>query len=119
MLCFVCFRGLDMSPFTHPRFTTDRALYDLHAVCSHYGYMNFGHYIAYCKPYSEEELDTLALTNTDGKLADFVGVTIYTAAFHIIKHTNAFFLINKLNTYSLEAAILICILYLSSYIVLK
>jgi hypothetical protein len=30
--------------------------------------MNFGHYIAFCKPYSEEELDAVALTNTDGKL---------------------------------------------------
>ncbi|CAB3986029.1 ubiquitin carboxyl-terminal hydrolase 19-like [Paramuricea clavata] len=61
-------RGLDMSPFTHPEITRDRAIYDLHAVCSHYGYMNFGHYIAFCKPYSEEELDAVALTNTDGWL---------------------------------------------------
>ena len=57
-----------MSPFTHPGMTTDGAIYDLHAVCSHYGRMNFGHYIAYCKPYSEEELDTLSLRSTDGKL---------------------------------------------------
>ena len=57
-----------MSPFTHAEITRDRAIYDLHAVCSHYGYMNFGHYIAFCKPYSEEELDAVALTNTDGKL---------------------------------------------------
>lgn len=57
-----------MSPFTHPEITRDRAIYDLHAVCSHYGYMNFGHYIAFCKPYSEEELGAVALTNTDGKL---------------------------------------------------
>ena len=57
-----------MSPFTHPAMATDGAIYDLHAVCSHYGRMNFGHYIAYCKPYSEEELDTLSLRSTDGKL---------------------------------------------------
>ena len=74
-----------MSPFTHPRIPTYRAVYDLHAVCSHYGYMNFGHYIAYCKPYSEEELDTLGLTSTDGKSPDFAGVAIFTATFQIIK----------------------------------
>ena len=58
-----------MSPFTHPEFrTTNGAIYDLRAVCSHHGFMNFGHYIAFCKPYSEEELEIMGLSNTDGKL---------------------------------------------------
>ncbi len=57
-----------MSQYSHPEISKDGAIYDLCAVCSHYGYMNFGHYIAFCQPYSEEELDTLALTNTDGRL---------------------------------------------------
>ena len=58
-----------MSSFTHPEISSDEAIYDLRGVCSHYGYMNFGHYIAFCKPYSEQELEEFALTNTDGMLA--------------------------------------------------
>ena len=60
-------RGLDMASFAHPGIPTDVAIYDLRAVCTHYGFMNFGHYIAFCKPYSKDELDILALTKTDGE----------------------------------------------------
>ena len=61
------FRGLDMSPYSYPESLGDKAIYDLHAVCTHLGSMDFGHYVTYAKPYSPEELDTLGWTNNDGE----------------------------------------------------
>ena len=71
-----------MSSFTHPDIPRDEAIYDLRGVCSHYGYMNFGHYIAFCKPYSEEELDKFGLKNGEGMQAN----TVYIVGLGVAKH---------------------------------
>ena len=60
-----------MSSFTHPEVPRERTLYDLRAVCSHYGIMNFGHYITFSKPYSEDVADATAITNIDGRFFSF------------------------------------------------
>lgn len=60
-------RGLDMSAFSYRQFP-DEAIYDLRAVCCHYGIMNFGHYVTYSMPYSPHELKTLGWAETDGWL---------------------------------------------------
>lgn len=54
-----------MSPFSYGE-NPDEPIYDLHAVCSHHGIMNFGHYTAYSKPYSTDELNSLGWGDTDG-----------------------------------------------------
>lgn len=61
-------RGLDMSPFTYDELCADEAIYDLRAVCSHHGFMNYGHYVTYSKPYSRDELDAFDLASTEGWL---------------------------------------------------
>ena len=41
--------GLDMRPFCHENADREEALYDLFALCNHYGRMRFGHYTAFCR----------------------------------------------------------------------
>ena len=46
--------GLDLSPYCHSpdgqdSWTTNDAIYDLFAVCNHYGRMGFGHYSAFAR----------------------------------------------------------------------
>lgn len=63
-----------MSPFTFHQTPSD-AIYDLHAVCSHHGVMNFGHYITYSKPYSPDELSALGLAGIDGMYNIIINLT--------------------------------------------
>lgn len=73
-----------MSPYTHPKMRSNRDVYDLRAVCSHYGFMNFGHYIAFCKPYTEKEISDVNMTNTDGKFLHLFLIFISYANFSMI-----------------------------------
>lgn len=48
--------GLDLRPFCHEGARIDRSLYDLFAVCNHYGRMGFGHYTAFARDWEGDGL---------------------------------------------------------------
>lgn len=47
--------GLDLSAFCHESLSNkELALYDLFAVCNHYGRMGFGHYTAFARDFNDD-----------------------------------------------------------------
>lgn len=51
--------GLDLRPYCAPNSDTNGStVYDLFAVCNHYGRMGFGHYTAFVRDWKDDTLDT-------------------------------------------------------------